>query len=106
MSMEVIKELGNDLKKSGWSKIVYRKKIPEGAGTIDVIAQSKGLKKKTLLVVVATDIYDAQIALMLYNGLPKKYIKTIFLEEGDPFFIEGRPKDVIIVTKAEDLPRP
>ena len=56
MDMEVIKEIGNYLQKSGWSKIKYRKKLPESAGTIDVIAQSKGLKKKNLLVVVATDI--------------------------------------------------
>ena len=103
--MEEIKELGIYLKDSlGWSKIQYSKKISESAGIIDVIAQSKGLKKKTLLIVIATDIYDAQIALMLFNGLPKKYVQVIYLLEGDPFFIEGRPKEVIVVTKHEDLP--
>lgn len=104
LNMEEIKELGQHLKSIGWPKLKYRKKIPESAGTIDVIAQSGGLKKKNLLLIISTDIYDAQIAIMLFSGLPKKYnYKIIYLEEGDPFFVE-HPKDVMIVTKTDDLP--
>lgn len=107
MKMEEMKELGIFLKGIGWARIKYRKKIPEGSGTIDVIAQSKGIMKKNLLLIISTDIYDAQIAIILFANIPKKYqYKVIFLEEGDPFFVEDKPKDIIIVTKSEDLPSP
>ena len=107
MKLEELKELGKLLEDKGWSNIKYRKKIPESAGTIDVIASSKGVLKKNLLLIIASDIYDAQIACMIFDGVPKKYQhKVVFLEEGDPFFVADRPKDVLIIDKADGLPLP
>lgn len=104
MKLEEIKELVNLLQQKGWSGIKVRTKIKESSGTFDIIAQSKGVLKKTMLVIISTDIYDAQIANMLFDGVPpKKYLKFILLEEGDPFFVE-HSDDIKILTNADNFP--
>lgn len=103
MKLEEVKDVVKLLQSKGWSDLKIRSKVKESSGTIDIIATSKGLKKKTMLVIISTDIYDAQIANMLFDGIPKKYLKVILLEEGDPFFVE-HDDDVKIVSSPEALP--
>lgn len=104
MKLEDLKEnVVKVLESKGWVDVKIHKKIKESSGTFDVIATSKGVLKKTLLIIVSTDIYDAQIGIMLLDGVPKRYVRVILLESGDPFFIE-RPKDIKIVTDTNELP--
>ena len=105
MKLEEVKEIVNLLKSKGWADIKLRTKIKESSGTFDIVANSKGVLKKSMLVIISTDIYDAQIAIMLMDGVPKKYHKVIYLEEGDPFFVE-HPDDVKIITQADNFPHP
>ena len=104
MKLEEVKEIVKLLESKGWSGIKLRTKVPDSSGTFDIVATSKGMLKKNLLVIISTDIYDAQIGIMLLDGVPKKYVKVIFLEEGDPFFVE-HPDDVKIITDAEYFPK-
>ena len=103
MKLEEIKDLVSLLQNKGWSGIKVRTKIKESSGTFDIIAHSKGMLKKTMLVIISTDIYDAQIANMIFDGVPKKYLKMILLEEGDPFFVE-HSDDIKILTNADNFP--
>lgn len=104
MKLEEVKEIVKLLQDKGWSDIKLRTKIKESSGSFDIVATGKGLKKKNLLVIISTDIYDAQIGIILLEGVPKKYTKVIFLEEGDPFFVE-RPEDVKIITNVNEFPK-
>ena len=104
MKLEEVKEIVKLLQDKGWSNIKLRTKIKESSGTFDLVAVSKGMLKKNLLLIISTDIYDAQIGIMLLDSVPKKYIRYILLEEGDPFFVE-RPDEIKIVTNPNDLPK-
>ncbi len=104
MKLEEVKEITKLLQEKGWSDIKLHKKVKESSGTFDIVANSKGMLKKTLLVIISTDIYDAQIGIMLLDAVPRKYIKVIFLEEGDPFFVE-KPDDIKIITNINDFPK-
>lgn len=103
MKLEEVKDIVNLLQNKGWSGIKVSTKIKESSGTFDILAHSKGMLKKTLLIIISTDIYDAQIANMIFDGVPKKYLKIILLEEGDPFFVE-HSDDIKILSNAENLP--
>ena len=104
MKLEEVKEIVKLLEANGWSNIKIRSKIKESSGSFDIVATSKGMLKKTLLVIISTDIYDAQIGVMLLDSVPKKYTKVILLEEGDPFFVE-HPDDIKIITNADYFPK-
>lgn len=105
MKLEEVKEVVKLLQTKGWNDIKLRTKVKESSGTFDIVASSKGVLKKNLLVIISSDIYDAQIAIMLLDAVPKKYIKAVLLEEGDPFFVEC-PDDIKIVIRADNLPKP
>ena len=104
MKLEEVKEVAKLLQEKGWPDIKLHKKIKESSGSFDIIATSKGMLKKTMLVIISTDIYDAQIGIMLLDSVPKKFLKYIFLEEGDPFFVE-KPNDIKIITNVNDFPK-
>jgi hypothetical protein len=104
MKFDDLKEVGKLLKANGWSDIKLRSKIKESSGTFDIVATSKGMMKKNLLVIISSDIYDAQIAIMLLDGVPKKFLKIILLESGDPFFVE-HPEEIKIFTSIEEIPK-
>ena len=105
MKIDELRELSRMLESKGWTGIKLRTKIKESSGTFDLIANSKGMLKKTLLLIISSDIYDAQTGMMLLRGVPKKYVKVIFLESGDAAFIE-KDKDIQIVTTPDLIPYP
>lgn len=105
MKLEEVKEVVKLLETKGWNEIKLRTKIKESSGTFDIVANTKGVLKKNMLVIISSDIYDAQIAIMLLDAVPKKYLKAIILEEGDPFFVE-HSNDIKIVINPDDLPKP
>ena len=65
MKIDELRELSRMLESKGWTGIKLRTKIKESSGTFDLIANSKGMLKKTLLLLISSDIYDAQSGMML-----------------------------------------
>ena len=99
----VQKEMANILMKKGWKDIRFSTRLPESSGTFDIVASSKGIRKKMLVIAIATDPNDAEIASVLLLGIDAKYQKLIYLMFGDPLFAQV-PSAIKLITRYEDLP--
>ncbi|MHA2363258.1 MAG: hypothetical protein ACXAC7_04825 [Candidatus Hodarchaeales archaeon] len=104
-----LKKLRNDLTKSlqkkGWPNISYFVKFPSSSGTVDIVAQTKGFRKKCLMIVIAENEFDAGIASFLLKGIVEKGEKILYLQEGDPanIFVD---KSIKVLADPQILPAP
>ena len=99
----VQQEIANEIMKKGWKDNKFSMRLPESSGTFDIVAVSRGLRKKTLVLTIATDPSDAEIASVLLLGLDTKYQRIIYLLFGDPLFVQV-PDSIKIITQYENLP--
>jgi hypothetical protein len=96
-------DLTRVLQLKGWRALKFGVKLPQTAGTFDIVAISKGLRKRTLVIAIATDTHDANLAAMLLASLEPKYQKVIYLAIGDPLFVM-KATDISIITDMDQLP--
>lgn len=101
---EISKQIATVLEKNGWENIKFGVKLPNSSGTFDVVAKSKGFRKKQLVITIGSDPNDATIASMLLNGLDDKFIKIVFLIHGDPRFVSA-PSDIKIIDNFNQFPK-
>jgi hypothetical protein len=100
---EISKQIAIELEKNGWGDIKFSSKLPNSSGTFDVVAKSKGFRKKQLVIAIGSDPNDATIASMLLNGLDDKFQKVIYLAHGDPRFVSA-PSDIKIISDLTQIP--
>lgn len=92
------------LQDKGWKKITYAVKLPSSRSTIDIVATSKGFRKKKLIINIGTNEFDA-IATMILTGIREKVIKVMFLQEGNPDNVKASP-EIKVLANYDDLPTP
>ena len=100
---EICNQIATELIKKGWKDIKFSTKLSNSIGTYDVVAKSKGLRKKLLVICIGSDPNDATLASMLLNGVEIKSEKFIFLLTGDPRFVETF-KDIEVISEISQLP--
>lgn len=101
--IDVQNKIGRDLKDKNWSQVKFSVKLPECSGRYDVFAESGGLRKKRLLINIATDPSDASLASMLLQGCHYKAEKFIYLMSGDKAFVSAE-KGIKIISSVSELP--
>ncbi|MHA1990627.1 MAG: hypothetical protein ACW981_17075 [Candidatus Hodarchaeales archaeon] len=101
---EISKQIAIELEKNGWGGIKFSAKLPNSSGTFDVVAKSKGFRKRQLVISIGSDPNDATIASMLLNGLDDKFLKVIYLAYGDPRFVSA-PSDIKIINDLTQIPK-
>ncbi|MHA2363257.1 MAG: hypothetical protein ACXAC7_04820 [Candidatus Hodarchaeales archaeon] len=104
---ETRKKITMSLQSKGWDKINYKVKFPSSSGTVDIVASSKGLRKKRLIIVIGSNEFDAGIAGFLLKGISEKgkNQKIMFLQEGNPLNVKTE-KGISIIADVNDLPSP
>lgn len=102
---EVRDKITQKLQQIGWDKIIYSAKLPSSRSTIDIIATSKGVRKKRLIIIIGANEFDANISSMLLTGIMEKGKKIMFLQEGDPSNVKINSK-ILVLVNYNDLPAP
>jgi len=78
-------------------------RFPSSSGTVDVVASGSGLRKKTLMIAIGSNPFDAGIAGLLLAGISERGEKLIFLQEGSPEEVQMTP-GVSIISSVAELP--
>ena len=93
------------LQDKGWEKITYAVKLPSSRSTIDIVATSKGFRKKKVIITIGANEFDANLAIMILTGIREKVIKVMFLQEGNPDNVKASP-EIKVLANYDDLPTP
>jgi len=101
---EISRQIATELEKNGWGNIKFGVKLPNSSGTFDVVAKSKGFRKRQLVITIGSDPNDATIASMLLNGLDDKFQKVVYLIHGDPRFVSAS-SDIKIINDLAQIPK-
>ena len=100
---EIRDEIALKLKEIGWKSIDFSIRMKSSSGKVDILARTKGMRKKTLFIQIADNPFDAGIVGMLLDGLTEKGLKVLYLLDGNPTEAQVS-SEISIINKISDLP--